>query len=76
MVLNHNERNVLEHLIISKYALLTEVSQAYKLKKSKGYPIEDSIKQKMVVCEWELNILGHLLQKLAPNESKQTNVSN
>jgi hypothetical protein len=63
--LSHDERKVLEHLIISKLVLLTEVSQAYKLKKSKGHPIAYSIEQKMVVCEQELDTLGRLLQKLS-----------
>ncbi len=65
MVLNNDERKVLEHLILSKLVLLTEVSQAYKLKKSKGHPISDSIEKKMMVCEQESNILGGLLQKLS-----------
>lgn len=65
MVLDHNERKVLEHLIVSKLVLLTEVSQAYKLKKSKGHPIAESIERKMAVCEQELNTLGRLLQKLS-----------
>jgi hypothetical protein len=65
MVLNNDERKVLEHLILSKLVLLTEVSQAYKLKKSKGHLISDSIEKKMMVCEQESNILGGLLQKLS-----------
>lgn len=62
--LNNDERKVLENLILSKFVLLTEVSQAYKLKKSKGHPIADSIEKKMMVCEREMSILGNLLQKL------------
>lgn len=65
MALSYDERKVLEHLILSKLILLTEVSQAYKLKKSKGHPIADSIVQKMNVCEQEMNILGKLLQKMS-----------
>jgi hypothetical protein len=65
VVLSNDERKVLEHLILSKMVLLTEVSHAYKLKKSKGYPIAESIERKMTVCEREMNILGELLQKLS-----------
>lgn len=64
MVLDDNERKVLENLIISKLVSLAEVSRAYKLKKSKGHPIADCIETKVVACEWESDILGKLLQKL------------
>lgn len=64
MVLEHNEHKVLENLIVSKLVSLAEVSQSNKLKKLKGHPITDSIKTKIVACEWESDILEKMIQKL------------
>ena len=64
MVLEHSGRKGLENLIISKLIAQAEVSRSYKLKKSKGHPVADSIETKVVSCEWESDILGKLLQKL------------
>jgi hypothetical protein len=64
MVLNKDERLILENLIYSRMMVLTEVSHAYKQKKSKGHILPDTVETQIGICNTEIRALGGLLDKL------------
>ncbi len=64
MVFNQDELKILENLIYSRMMKLTEISHAYRVKKSQGHVLSDSVEKQVGLCNMEINVLGRLLDKL------------